>query len=144
MTRTAFSRRSGIAMLTGLMLAGLVPATGTTSATASESPAWRHGISLFDSVKYPADFKHFDYVNPQAPKGGTVRQVAIGTFDSFNFAIASVRGTVSFGINNLYDSLMVSALDEVSTEYGLVAEAVSHPEDFSWAKFRLRPQARCR
>ena len=49
--------------------------------------AWQHGLSLFGEVKYPAGFKHFDYVNPQAPKGGTVRMIAIGTFDNFNMAV---------------------------------------------------------
>ena len=111
--------------------------------SSSEDAPWRHALSLFGSVKYPAGFKHFDYVNPNAPKGGAVRQVAIGTFDNFNLAVAGVKGTVAAGVaQHLYDTLMASSRDEVSTEYGLIAEAVSHADDFAWAKFRLRPEAK--
>ncbi|HEX5778556.1 MAG TPA: extracellular solute-binding protein [Xanthobacteraceae bacterium] len=90
--------------------------------------------------KYPADFKHFDYVNANAPKGGFVRFGQDGTFDNFNFVIP--RGTAAAGITNLYDTLMTSALDEVATEYGLLAEAVRHPADFSTVTYRLRKEAR--
>jgi microcin C transport system substrate-binding protein len=107
----------------------------------SEQP-WRHGLSLFGELKYPADFKHFDYVNPSAPKGGAVRQSAFGTFDNFNMVVSGVKGNLAAGIDLLYDTLMVGALDEVSTEYGLLAEAVSHPEDHSSVTYRLRANAR--
>jgi microcin C transport system substrate-binding protein len=103
---------------------------------------WRHGLSLFGEVKYPAGFKHFDYVNPQAPKAGTVRLNTIGTFDNFNMAVAGVRGQLSAGLNLVYNSLMADAMDEVSTEYGLLAEAVQHPVDFSSVTYRLRAEAR--
>ena len=109
-------------------------------ATAQEQP-WRHGLSLFGDLKYPAGFKHFDYVNPNAPKGGTVRQIAFGTYDNLNIAIAGVKGTVGSGLELIYDTLMASSLDEVSTEYGLLADAVRHPPDFSSATYRLRPEA---
>jgi microcin C transport system substrate-binding protein len=59
---------------------------------------WRHGLSLFGDVKYPADFAHFDYVNPQAPKGGHARQIALGTFDNFNMMVAGVKGALAAGI----------------------------------------------
>src|SRR4026207_1493850 len=84
----------------------------------------KHGLSLFGDLKYPAGFKHFDYVNPQAPKGGIVRMIAIGTFDNFNMVVAGVRGTIAMSLGLAYDTLMVSSLDEVSTEYGLLAESV--------------------
>ena len=103
---------------------------------------WRHGLSLFDELKYPPGFKHFDYVNPKAPRGGLVRQVAIGTFDNFNSVIGGVKGALAAGISNIYDRLMTSSLDEVSTEYGLLAEAVSHPDDFSSCTYRLRAEAK--
>ena len=103
---------------------------------------WRHGLSLFGELKYPPGFKHFDYVNPRAPKGGSVRLNAFGTFDNFNEVVAGLKGTIAAGAGMISDTLLVSALDEVSTEYGLVAEAVSHPPDFAWASFRLRPAAR--
>lgn len=103
---------------------------------------WRHGLSLFGNVKYPVDFKRFDYVNPDAPKGGVVRQISIGTFDNFNIAIAGVKGSLAAAVSLIYESLMVPSLDEVSTEYGALAEMASHPEDFSSVTYRLRAQAK--
>ena len=60
-------------------------------------PTWRHGLSLFGDLKYPAGFKQFDYVNANAPKGGTARQIALGTFDNFNMVVAGVKGTLAAG-----------------------------------------------
>jgi microcin C transport system substrate-binding protein len=108
----------------------------------AQAPQWRHGLSLFGELKYPAGFKHFEYVNPNAPKGGSVRMVAFGTFDNFNEVVAGLKGSVAMGAGLITDTLLVSALDEVSTEYGLIAEAVSHPPDFASATFRLRAEAR--
>jgi microcin C transport system substrate-binding protein len=107
-----------------------------------EEPAWHHGLSLFGSVKYPPNFSHFDYVNPDAPKGGSARQIAVGTFDNFNLVVAGVKGTLSAGIDQIYDTLMVPSLDEVSTEYGLLAESVRYPDDFSSVTYRLRANAK--
>jgi len=109
---------------------------------AAPAGAWRHGTSLFGGLKYPADFRHFDYVNPAAPKGGTVRQGAFGTFDNFNPAVAGVKGDLAAGIDFAFDTLTTAALDEVSSEYGLIGEAVRYPADFSRASFRLRAEAR--
>jgi microcin C transport system substrate-binding protein len=103
---------------------------------------WRHGLSLFGEVKYPPDFAHFDYVNPQAPKGGRARQIALGTFDNFNMVVAGVKGALAAGIELTSDTLMTPALDEVSTQYGLLAEGVAYPNDFSSAMYRLRPSAK--
>jgi microcin C transport system substrate-binding protein len=103
---------------------------------------WRHGLSLFGELKYPAGFKHFDYVNPNAPKGGSVRLMALGTFDNFNEVVAGLKGSIAAGAGMISDTLLASAFDEVSTEYGLIAEAVSHSSDFSSATFRLRAAAR--
>jgi microcin C transport system substrate-binding protein len=108
----------------------------------AEDTVWRHGLSLFGDVKYPAAFKHFEYVNPDAPKGGTVREVAIGTYDNLNLVIAAVKGNLVSGLEHIYDTLMVQAFDEVSTSYGLLAEAASYPSDFSSATYRLRPEAK--
>jgi microcin C transport system substrate-binding protein len=107
----------------------------------SNAPVWTHGISLLGKLKYPAGFLHFDYVNVRAPKAGRARQAVIGTFDNFNLVVAGVKGNLADGINLIYDTLMVPSLDEVASEYGLVAEAVRYPSDFSWASFRLRPEA---
>jgi len=103
---------------------------------------WRHGVSLFDDLKYPAGFGHFEYVNPDSPKGGTAHQIALGTFDNFNSVVAGVKGSLAAGVNLIYETLLVSSLDEVSSGYGLLAEAVSFPPDFSSATFRLREQAK--
>jgi microcin C transport system substrate-binding protein len=107
------------------------------------APQWQHGLSLFDELRYPAGFQHFDYVNPSAPKGGVVRLLAIGTtFDNFNPAVGAVKGTLAVGAALITEGLMAEAFDEVSTMYGLLAEAVAHPPDFSLVIYRLRAQAR--
>jgi microcin C transport system substrate-binding protein len=106
------------------------------------SPAWRHGAAKFGELKYPNGFKHFDYVNPKAPKGGAASQIALGTFDNFNMVTAGVKGTLVLGIDLLYDTLLAPSLDEVSSVYGLLAESMSYPHDFSSVTFRLRPEAK--
>ena len=101
-----------------------------------------HGVSAFGDLKYGADFKHFDYVNPDAPKGGTW-STGYGnvTFDSFNPFI--LKGNPAIGVASLlYDSLMVSAEDEPDSMYGLIAESAELPKDRSWVAFNLRPEAR--
>jgi microcin C transport system substrate-binding protein len=118
-----------------------LPPLWTMPARAQEK-TWRHGLSLFGDLKYPAGFKQFDYVNSAAPKAGTVRQIAIGTFDNFNIAVAGVKGALATGIDHIYDTLLTASFDEVSTEYGLIAEAVSHADDFSTAAYRLRAGAK--
>ena len=108
----------------------------------AQQDAWQHGLSLFGELKYPEGFKHFDYVNVDAPKGGTARQIAFGTYDNFNLVVAGVKGSLAGGIDLIYDTLMVAALDEVSTEYGLLAEAVRHPPDHAFVTYRLRVDAK--
>jgi microcin C transport system substrate-binding protein len=125
-----------------LSAAAALMAVVATHAATQEEKEWRHGLSLFGTLKYPAGFKHFDYVNPQAPKGGSARQIAIGTFDNFNPVVAGVKGSLAMGIDLIYDTLMVPALDEVSTEYGLLAESVSYAPDFSSVTYRLRANAK--
>jgi microcin C transport system substrate-binding protein len=125
-----------------LLAFSVLAAAAWDPAARAEEAAWRHGLSLYGELKYPDGFKHFDYVNPNAPKGGIVRQGVFGTFDSFNYVVSGVKGNVAAGIDQIYDTLMASSLDEVSTEYGLIAESVSHPPDFSSVTYRLRPQAR--
>jgi microcin C transport system substrate-binding protein len=105
-------------------------------------PAWRHALSLFGDVKYPAGFKRFDYVNPDAPKGGVARMISLGTFDNFNLAVAGVKGSLAPAASLIYETLMARSHDEVATEYGLLAEAASHPDDFAWVSYRLRKEAR--
>jgi microcin C transport system substrate-binding protein len=138
------SRRS---ILRSTAAALAAPALGAFAAkslvreAAAQKKNWKHGLSLFGDLKYPEGFKNFDYVNPAAPQGGTVRQVAFGTFDNFNQVVAGVKGSIAMGTELSTEMLMTSALDEVSTEYGMLAEAVSHPDDFSTVTYRLRANA---
>jgi microcin C transport system substrate-binding protein len=134
----ALSRRT--LMLNGVALLG-APVLSALPAFAQEK-TWKHGLSLFGNVKYPEGFRSFDYVNAQAPKGGTARLIAFGTFDNFNIVVAGVKGALASGMTLTIESLMTDALDEVSTEYGLLAESVSNPPDFSSATYRLRKDAR--
>jgi len=115
---------------------------GKSDVPCAGAEAWTHGISLLGGLKYPADFARFDYVNPSAPKGGAARRAAIGTYDSFNMVIAGVKGDLVEDIALIYDTLMVPSLDEVASEYGLIADAAAYPADFSWVRFRLRPIAK--
>ncbi|MBI5321466.1 extracellular solute-binding protein [Bradyrhizobium sp.] len=119
-----------------------LPFIDTANAQGAAEPAWRHALSLFGDVKYPADFKRFDYVNPDAPKGGTVRLISIGTFDNFNIAVAGIKGSLAPAATQIYETLMAKSQDEVVSEYGLLAEAAAHPDDFSWVIYRLRKEAR--
>jgi len=136
------TRRSLLHTGTLSLIAPLAGRLGLTVPALAEERRWNHGLSLFGAPKYPEGFKQFDYVNPNAPKAGAVRMIAFGTFDNFNSAVAGLKGSIAMGSNMLTDPLMVSSLDEVSSEYGLLAEAVSHPADFASATFRLRPNAR--
>jgi microcin C transport system substrate-binding protein len=108
----------------------------------AQTVEWRHAFSVFNEIKYAPGFKQFDYVNPNPPKGGTVRLAGYGTFDNFNVAVAGLKGSVARGIAIVFDTLLTESLDEVSTSYGLLAEALKHPPDYAWATFRLNPQAR--
>ena len=112
------------------------------SPLAAQEAPWRHGSALLDEPKYPQGFPHFDYVNPNAPKGGLVRLGALGTFDSFNVVVAGVKGSPEQGLGLIYETLTASALDEPSASYGLLAESFTYPEDYSSVSFRLRPEAR--
>ncbi|KZY80875.1 hypothetical protein A3742_12520, partial [Oleiphilus sp. HI0071] len=100
-----------------------------------------HGIAMHGDLKYGPDFTHFDYVNPEAPKGGTLRvSVRSNSFDSFNPFI--VKGVSGAGVSRLYESLTVHSEDEAFSEYGLIAEKILLPEDRSWVSFELNPKAR--
>ncbi|TBU84809.1 extracellular solute-binding protein [Phytopseudomonas dryadis] len=119
-------------------------------ATLSES----HGYAQFGALKYPASFTHFDWVNPEAPKGGTVRIMAAGSFDTLNpytFKGISPVATANFlqyGVSELNEPLMVGtgpydpSGDEPASSYGLIARSVEYSEDRSWVVFNLRPEAR--
>ena len=100
-----------------------------------------HGMALHGQPKYAADFQHFTYVNPNAPKGGQVRVSGFGTFDTVNpFTLKGIAAKYSREL--LYDTLMVSAADEAASMYGLIAERVQRDTDGLWVRFFLRPEAR--
>jgi microcin C transport system substrate-binding protein len=107
---------------------------------ADQAPEPRHGASMYGELKYGPDFTHFDYTNPDAPKGGTLTLSAIGGFDNLNQFI--LKGNNAEGLGLLYDTLTVGDLDEPFSEYGLVAQSIEMPEDRSWVIFTLRPEAR--
>ena len=115
--------RRSLLKSTALALAarGLPLPSWLTAAQAQDSNQdrkWRHGLSLFGDLKYPEGFKQFDYVNANAPKGGTARQIAIGTFDNFNLVVADVKGTLAGSVGLIYDTLLAFALDEVDRRMG--------------------------
>ena len=123
-----------------LVIAVAAMATGPFD-TASAEP--RHGLSIFGELKYRSDFAHFDYVNPDAPKGGTLKLIGTGadiSYDSFNDYI--VRGTAAQGLSLVYDSLMARALDEPDAVYGLIAESADVAADKLSVTFKLRPEAK--
>jgi len=126
-------------MILRLLLTAFLLSLGLGASNAQE-PVWRHATSLNEEPKYPADFARFDYVNPNAPKGGVVRLSDTGGFDTLNPILS--KGNPGPGIGLVYEALMTSALDEVSTMYGLIAEAMTYPDDYSSVTFRLRPEAK--
>ena len=99
-----------------------------------------HAITLHGQPKYKAGFTHFDYVNPSAPKGGTLSMSSIGTYDNFNRY--AQRGVAAVGSTSFYDTLMTASLDEAEVYYGLIAEKIEYPEDHTWIIFHLNPKAR--
>lgn len=101
-----------------------------------------HGLSAYNDHRYPADFQHFDYVNPDAPKGGSMSTYWLGTFDSLNAYIRKGNRAQPQFLALLHDTLMVRAFDEPDAQYGLLAAAVRLPSDRSWVEFDLRPEAR--
>lgn len=115
-------------------------AAGLASPLSAES---KHGLSIFGDLKYPADFTHFDYVNPDAPKAGKASQIGtagLTTFDSFNAYI--LKGDAAQGMELVFDTLMARALDEPDAVYGLVASSADVAPDGLSVTFKLRPEAK--
>jgi len=116
---------------------------------AAAAPAWprsapaaqpTHGLSIHGDLKYGPGFRHFDYVDPRAPKGGSVTLAATGTFDNLNPFI--LKGVSAAGIGTIFDTLTFQSSDEPASEYGLIAETIETPADRSWVAFTLRRNAR--
>lgn len=112
------------------------PAEAEKADSQQPSVVRHQALSLTEKPKYSANTKHFDYVNPNAPKGGTMRLPSIGTFDSLN--PFSIKGSPAGGVMMTYDQLMVNSLDEGSTQYCHLCEWVSYPDDYSSVTFKLR------
>jgi microcin C transport system substrate-binding protein len=100
----------------------------------------RGAIALYGDLKYQPGFTHFDYANPDAPKGGAVKLNAIGTYDTFN--PFTLKGVKADGLGYLFDTLMVASADEPDSQYGLVAQSVDVAPDRLSVTFQLRPEAR--
>ncbi len=133
-------RVKGDRMRFALCLAALV-ALAVPAARAQQPHVTKtYGLTLGDKLRYPPGFKHFDYVNPDAPKGGTVKMYSIGGFDSFNPFI--IRGNPPAGVQLLFETLMASSEDDALGEYGLIAESVEVPDDLSYVVYNLRPEAK--
>jgi microcin C transport system substrate-binding protein len=130
-----FSVRSQFLLGLGLLVLALaIPADARADAQRL------HALSRVGAVKFPPGFQHFDWVNPEAPKGGSIRLADIGGFDNLN--PFTFKGLLASGSSLMYDSLMVGSLDEPATAYGLIAEWVSVPDDASSVTFGLNPAAR--
>ncbi|MCG8439809.1 MAG: extracellular solute-binding protein, partial [Pseudomonadales bacterium] len=145
-----FANLSKRCLITACLCLGILP-----SAQAEQPHVTRsHGYHPFGDLKYPADFKHLDYVNPDAPKGGSITLFGNGTFDSLNPYIlkgispADTPGIQMYGVTELGDSLLMGSQphnplgDEAGAAYGLIADWIEYPEDRSWCIFHLRDGAR--
>lgn len=129
------SVRPQLLLSLGLLVLALALASG-----AHADVKHLHALSRVGAVKFPPGFQHFDWVNPEAPKGGSIRLADIGGFDNLN--PFTFKGLLAPGAGLMYDTLMVASLDEPVTSYGLIAEWVSVPDDSSSVTFGLNPAAR--
>lgn len=134
------SRAMPVISLLAAMAFFLAPQVLLSQASADDAMHWKIGASLIGSPKYEPGFTRFDYVNADAPKGGRINLSAGGSFDTLNPVLA--KGELAEGLGLVFETLMTPAQDEISTEYGLLAESISYPEDYSSVSYRLRPEAR--
>jgi microcin C transport system substrate-binding protein len=133
---------TGFLRVSRLGIAALAVLLPTSIVSAQE---WQTSSSLMGESKYGQNFQRYDYVNPQAPKGGTLNTTVVGTFDSFNPYIvrgSPAAGFAQFGGGLLYETLMEQSVDEPSVSHPLVAEAFKYPEDYSSATYRIDPRAK--
>ncbi|MEM7295304.1 MAG: extracellular solute-binding protein [Pseudomonadota bacterium] len=129
----------GVAELRAVALAVLGGALAASAAADShEDIIVSHGYSFFGDLKYPVDFPHFAYVNPDAPKGGDISQWAPGTFDSFNNYTRQGRAAALSTIGD--EDMMIAAADDVGALYCLLCETIEYPESIDWVIFNLRPE----
>jgi microcin C transport system substrate-binding protein len=122
---------TGLALLAAFLISGPVGA---------QEKVWHHAIAFEGEPKYPEGFAHFDYVNVDAPKDGTLRLGDMGGFDTFNPVLP--QGEIASGLGLIYETLTTPSFDEILVDYGMLAEAISYPEDLSSATFRMNPNAK--
>lgn len=122
------------------LVVALVALSALALPVKAQEQTFQIGTSSIGELKYQPGFKHFDYVNPDAPKGGDARLSTAGTFDTFNPLLS--KGDAAVGLSLVFETLLKSADDEVLSSYGLLAEGVSYPADVSSATFRLRAEAK--
>jgi microcin C transport system substrate-binding protein len=135
--RTLPDHRPRMVLALGL---GVALAAGLALSARAETVITAHGIPTFGDLKYPADFTHLDYVNPDAPKGGEISEWTFGGFDSMNpFSIKGRAGALS---SVMLETILVGTADEIGASYCLLCETLEYPEDRSWVIFNLRPEAR--
>ncbi len=134
----------GAAVLTAAALIATQawPQSATLASAEGETIIESHGVSTFGTLKYDADFPHWDYVNPDAPKGGEFTSWAFGTFDSVTPYI--LKGNAAIGAGVFYDTLLTGNLEEPDASYGLLAHTIEYPESREWVIFHMRPEARFR
>lgn len=138
-TQTVSFRNGRHAQTAGAGLLLLVLA-GWGGAARAEGTIISHGISTFGDLKYPADFKHLEYVNPDAPKGGEIAEWTSGGFDSMNpFSMKGRGGALS---SSMLETLLEGTADEIGAAYCLLCSTMEYPEDRSWVIFNLRPEAK--
>ena len=142
------AKRLVLAAIAGLSLASLFVQAALSAEPSDTKMIESHGYSFFGELKYPADFTHFDYVNPDAPKGGEISIAVSGTFDSMNPYTRKARaGALSW---SMYESLLGEPAmtggglpaDTYGEAYGLLAHKVVYPESKDWVIFHMRPEAR--
>jgi len=122
-----------------LVLGTLLALPCAAVAQTPTAPEAAQGLSLHDAPKYTTGFTHFDYANPDAPKGGTLRLASIGSFDNLNPFI--LKGQAESSSSLVFETLMENALDEPFTEYGRLAQSVTVGPDKSWVSFKINPKA---
>ena len=139
---SATGGRRWAAAIAGLGLAAQWPALAAASPCAN--PDYRHGISYVLPLRYDADFKHFAYANPEAPKGGAIRLPQMGTFDNYNAIVEVGRIAAGYGAMGslVYDRLLEDSIDEPASAYVRLADGVAVEKDYRWTAFRLRKEAR--
>ena len=127
-------------IFTCLFIINIPSITEVNSQNDENSYLWSHGLTLGDNLKYKTKFSNFDYVNPNAPKGGRISQPAIGSFDTLN--PFNLKGVAANGSYYIYDTLLKRSDDEPFSYYGLIAEGVFHPDDYSYVIYKIRDGAK--